>query len=123
MLHPDFVLLYSADPLKSASFYSALLETEPVETAPTFVLFVLKGGAKLGLWLRDEVEPRVVAAPGAMEWAVSVAGKPEVLELHDRWQARGVAVAQAPTAMDFGFTFVALDPDGHRIRVFAPNPE
>ena len=26
----------------------------------------------------------------------------------------------APTAMDFGFTFVALDPDGHRLRVFAP---
>jgi hypothetical protein len=22
--------------------------------------------------------------------------------------------------MDFGFTFVALDPDGHRLRVFAP---
>jgi len=23
--------------------------------------------------------------------------------------------------MDFGFTFVALDPDGHRLRVFAPS--
>jgi hypothetical protein len=29
-------------------------------------------------------------------------------------------IAQAPTAMDFGMTFVALDPDGHRLRVFAP---
>jgi hypothetical protein len=25
-----------------------------------------------------------------------------------------------PTKMDFGTTFVALDPDGHRLRVFAP---
>jgi hypothetical protein len=22
--------------------------------------------------------------------------------------------------MDFGYTFVALDPDGHRLRVYAP---
>jgi predicted enzyme related to lactoylglutathione lyase len=29
-------------------------------------------------------------------------------------------VAQPPTRMDFGFTFLALDPDGHRLRVFAP---
>ena len=25
--------------------------------------------------------------------------------------------------MDFGRTFVALDPDGHRLRVFAPAPQ
>ena len=25
--------------------------------------------------------------------------------------------------MDFGRTFVGLDPDGHRLRVFAPAPE
>jgi len=25
--------------------------------------------------------------------------------------------------MDFGYTFVALDPDGQRLRVFAPSPE
>jgi hypothetical protein len=24
--------------------------------------------------------------------------------------------------MDFGYTFVALDPDGQRLRVFAPSP-
>lgn len=33
---------------------------------------------------------------------------------------RGLSIAQAPVAMDFGMTFVALDPDGHRLRVFAP---
>jgi catechol 2,3-dioxygenase-like lactoylglutathione lyase family enzyme len=27
---------------------------------------------------------------------------------------------QSPTELDFGRTFVALDPDGHRLRVFAP---
>ena len=31
-----------------------------------------------------------------------------------------LAIAQAPATLDFGHTFVALDPDGHRLRVFAP---
>jgi predicted enzyme related to lactoylglutathione lyase len=39
---------------------------------------------------------------------------------HESWKGLGLKVAQAPTAMDFGVTFVALDPDGHRLRVFAP---
>ncbi|WP_374468302.1 hypothetical protein [Ferrovibrio sp.] len=30
------------------------------------------------------------------------------------------AILQPPTAMDFGYTFLAADPDGHRLRVFAP---
>jgi hypothetical protein len=37
-----------------------------------------------------------------------------------RWQALGARIAQAPTKMDFGFTGVALDPDGRRLRAFAP---
>ena len=37
-----------------------------------------------------------------------------------RWRALGARVAQPPTRMDFGFAGVALDPDGHRLRAFAP---
>ena len=37
-----------------------------------------------------------------------------------RGKASGLPIVQKPTAMDFGHTFVALDPDGHRLRVFAP---
>ena len=37
------------------------------------------------------------------------------------WGGRKLTVAQAPVEMDFGYTFVALDPDQHRLRVFAPN--
>ncbi len=39
---------------------------------------------------------------------------------HLDWSLRGLPILQAPTNMDFGRTFVALDPDGHRLRVFAP---
>ena len=34
--------------------------------------------------------------------------------------ALGCIVLQQPTAMDFGYTFTVQDPDGHRVRVFAP---
>ena len=43
-----------------------------------------------------------------------------VQQLHADWDAKGLRIAQAPTDLDFGHTFVALDPDGHRLRVFAP---
>ena len=32
----------------------------------------------------------------------------------------GPPVEASPTFMDFGYTFTAKDPDGHRLRVFAP---
>jgi hypothetical protein len=32
----------------------------------------------------------------------------------------GLRIIQEPVKMDFGFTFTAADPDGHRLRVFAP---
>jgi hypothetical protein len=36
------------------------------------------------------------------------------------WKKPGPTIAQVPTRMDFGTTFVALDPDGHRLRLLAP---
>jgi hypothetical protein len=42
----------------------------------------------------------------------------QLQQLFADWQLRGVSIAQPPTEMDFGLTFVALDPDQHRLRVF-----
>jgi predicted enzyme related to lactoylglutathione lyase len=47
----------------------------------------------------------------------------DVDAVHADWAARGLAIAQPPTELDFGRTFVALDPDGHRLRVFKPGAE
>ncbi|TIN66847.1 MAG: drug:proton antiporter, partial [Mesorhizobium sp.] len=52
MAIPNFVILYVDQPLESGAFYSALLGREPVESSPTFVLFVLDAGFKFGLWSR-----------------------------------------------------------------------
>ena len=51
---------------------------------------------------------------------IAVDGNQRVDELFADWGARKLTVAQAPEEMDFGYTFVVLDPDQHRLRVFAP---
>jgi predicted enzyme related to lactoylglutathione lyase len=41
-----------------------------------------------------------------------------VRETYAAWTKLGLEVVQEPTRMDFGFTFVVADPDGHRLRPF-----
>jgi len=117
----DFVLLYVDSPAASAAFYADLLGKPPVEASPTFALFAMASGVMLGLWSRHTVEPAATAGGGGAEIAFTVADAAAVRATHGDWAARGLPILQAPTAMDFGFTFVALDPDGHRLRVFAPS--
>ena len=62
----------------------------------------------------------MLAYGGASELAFSVADRSVVNDMHADWAGRGVAIAQRPVALDFGYTFVAVDRDGHRLRVFAP---
>lgn len=117
---PDYILLYVTNPAASAEFYAALLECKPIEASPTFALFVLPSGVKLGLWARQTVEPPVTSPGVAGELAFAVNDEATVRAWYNDWQARGIAMAQTPLQLDFGFTFVALDPDGHRLRVFSP---
>lgn len=115
---PNFVILYVDSPEKSGAFYAALLGRQPVEASPTFVLFVFDNGFKLGLWSRHTVEPAAQAAGGGAEVVIAVDAPATVDATHADWAARGLTIAQAPSDMDFGRTFVALDPDGHRLRVY-----
>jgi len=115
-----YLLLYVDSPATSANFYSRLLDRPPVELSPTFALFILDSGLKLGLWSRQDVEPATQVAGGGGELALAVTDNQTVDRLHSQWAESGVSIAQDPTSLDFGYTFVALDPDGHRLRVFCP---
>lgn len=117
----NFVLLYVSDPLASAAFYSKLLGCPPAEASPTFAMLPLSGDVMLGLWLRKDVMPRPVASPGGSEIALVVADANAVRATHHEWVHHRLGIVQPPTEMDFGHTFVALDPDGNRIRVYAPH--
>lgn len=120
MQHPNFFILYVDQPLASAAFYAALLGRQPVEASPTFALFALESGVMLGLWSRHTVEPATTVGAGGSEVAFALESDTQVNETHARWLAQGLPILQAPVRMDFGYTFVAQDPDGHRLRVFAP---
>lgn len=119
MFDVNHVILYVANPPASADFYAALTGRAAVEVSPTFALLILPSGLKLGLWSRDTVEPSAAAAGGGAELCFSVADEAAVRAIHDEWSGRGMTMLQQPTRMDFGFTFTATDPDGHRLRVYA----
>ena len=120
MLNPslDFTLLFVTNPKKSSLFYQEILNLKPVEESPTFVMFVLKNGVRLGLWSKLTAEPKVDMLPGASELCFF---SKNVDSIYEDWGQKQVTIAQKPTDMDFGRTFVALDPDGHRIRVYKPH--
>jgi len=120
MTDMNFILLYVASPKLSEAFYADLLGRPAVESSPTFAMFGMSSGIMLGLWGRDGVKP-VANAPGGGEIAFAVENGEAVDARHADWRARGLKIVQSPTDMDFGRTFVALDPDGHRLRVFAPS--
>ena len=119
MPDPNYVLLYVNDPPATAVFYTDLLGKSPVEASPTFALFALESGVMLGFWSRHTVEPTALTTGGGNEIGFSVNGNATVDALYDDWKHRGLPILQERTELDFGYTFVALDPDGHRLRVFA----
>ena len=116
----NYILLSVANPAKSAEFYSGVLGIQPVENSSTFVLYVLPNGIKLGLWIAGEIKPSPKAA-GGVEVTFSETDKAGVEATYADWKSKA-KVLQEPTEMDFGYTFVVEDPDGHRLRVFTPAP-
>jgi catechol 2,3-dioxygenase-like lactoylglutathione lyase family enzyme len=115
----DMTILYVSDPLASAGFYEEVLGCAPVEKSPGFALFVLPNGTKLGLWKGADVEPRTPTGKGG-EICFALTDADAVRTMHAAWSKR-MSIAQTPTEMDFGYTFVGLDPDGYRLRAFSPS--
>ena len=74
---------------------------------------------KLGLWSRHTVEPAARITGGGGEVGFSLPDNAAVDALHAQWVASGATIIQSPTTLDFGYTFVAQDLDGHRLRAFS----
>ena len=119
MTNSNSLLLYVADVPNSVQFYSNLLGRAPVEASPTFALFILPSGLAMGLWGKAGVMPAPTAAGGGSELGLKIDDVTEVDRIHADWQSKGATIALQPTDLDFGRSFVALDPDGHRLRVYA----
>ena len=117
----NFIILYVKDPVASASFYTNLFGVAPVEESPFFVMFALPSGMRLGLWAKHTVEPMIKKDSGGSELIFSESDDAHVADRYEDWARRGLVIEQEPVTMEFGRTFVALDPDGHRLRVYSPS--
>jgi catechol 2,3-dioxygenase-like lactoylglutathione lyase family enzyme len=114
------ILLYVSSPAASAAFYARLLGHEPVEQSPTFAMLALNSATMLGLWGVEGVAPKAATTPGANELAIVCHSRADVDDTCATWRAAGIPIALTPTQLDFGYTCVGLDPDGHRLRLFCP---
>lgn len=113
------VLFYVSSPEASARFYADLLGLEPSIVSPPFALFKLASGTELGLWDQKVIQPAPDGGMGGGELGFKVSSPEEVDATHETWKARGATIALPPTSLGFGRSFVAVDPDGHRLRVYA----
>lgn len=116
---PSSLILYVNDVAASTSFYKAILNADPIETFQDFSVFALTESFTVGLQSKHAIDPKPQPAFGGFEISMSYATNAEVDELYREWAAKGIAMALEPTMLDFGYTFVATDPDGHRLRVCA----
>src|SRR5882757_3727711 len=116
----SFVLLYVENPPASAAFYADLLGRPPIETSPTFAMLPLSDPVMLGLWSRKTVEPAAVEPARASEDAFTIDNVVAVKATFTNCKRPGLNIIQQPVLMDFGYTFLVADPDGHRLRVFVP---
>ncbi|WP_428154673.1 VOC family protein [Brevundimonas sp.] len=112
MTEIEDILLAVADPETSARFYAGLFDCRPVMAGPDRALFVLSSGRALGL-LRRAGDGQVCEVDFPLE------GVEAVDQAHIDWWDRGARILTPPMDTQPGRSFVAGDPDGHRLRVYA----
>ncbi|HCR3992069.1 TPA: VOC family protein [Morganella morganii] len=119
MFKPNSIILYVSDVEESTRFYTRLLNAEPVEQYSEFSVFALSDDMILGLQAKSGIDPAPQPHIGGTEICMSDISNREVDEIFRKWSELGVEIIMKPAMLDFGYTFVATDPDGHRLRVCA----
>ncbi|HET7839235.1 MAG TPA: VOC family protein [Rectinemataceae bacterium] len=115
----DSFVLYVEDIERSLAFYALITGSQPARLSPTFVAVEFGEGPRLELKQRAESVPPATVTGGGTELSIRVPDEAALRALYGEWKGLGVRILQEPTSMVFGTTFVGLDPDGHRLRVFA----
>lgn len=117
MLEANVITLYVKNIEASTNFYSNILGRDGIKIAPVFTLFIQDSGMQLALMAREIVSPQSFAIGGS-ELAFGLAEDKDVDLMHEKWSANGITIAQPPESNAFAYSFLAMDPDGHRLRVY-----
>lgn len=118
MTKTNTLLLYVNDVPVSIEFYEKMLQLQPVERSPSFALFILASGLALALWDKKEVQPIPTIMAGGCELGFKLNDAADIDRLHQEWRDKGANIVLAPSNAGFGCSFMALDPDGHRLRFY-----
>lgn len=119
IFEPSVIVLYVDNLPISSMFYQDLLTLTPAETSITFHSFKLSNGMSFALKARHSVVPAAEGKSGHGELAFILDNPKKVDELFAQWQTKKIEILSPPSALPFGYTFVATDPDGHRLRVLS----
>ena len=123
MNHIGLVVLYVEDLAKSKAFYEKLFNLEADVLSENYTSFPLSTGMRLSLWRNPEAKVEDQQGDARHELGVAVDSIQTVDTTYEQWQQKGVSFEQAPKQECYGYTFIANDLDGHRIRVFAMTEE
>ncbi|WP_237360449.1 VOC family protein [Vibrio marisflavi] len=121
LLTPNLLTLYVENIEVSTIFYQKLLDKPPVATFPNYVSFEFENGLYLSLWSRNAKDFVSDGTGHRFELSFMVEDSKSVISIYERWREDSVHIEQHPKEAIFGMTFVATDPDGHRIRVCIPD--
>lgn len=115
---PTLIIFYVDSLEKSLVFYAELLGAKPIHAELDYAMFLLKPELRLGLWAKKTVQPTPTNNPGAAELVFQVNDAKEIDQLYENAHRKHFSILQSPTQMDFGYTFVIADINGHRIRFY-----
>ena len=120
MLIPNLLIFYVEDPLVSAAFYEKIFRIKPEASYPTYVAFSFEKRFTFSLWSKHAKNFVSGGEGHRSELSFMVENEEEVRKLRKIWGQLNVEIEQELHVAVFGLTFVALDPDNHRIRVCIP---
>ncbi|MEZ9593347.1 VOC family protein [Shewanella sp. 10N.261.52.F9] len=118
MFSLDSIVLYVEDVQLSMAFYAKAFNCQPKLLSPTFAVLDFASNVKITLKQADVLTPSSLVRGGGTELSIPAASRESFDNLFASWQQQGVEFAQQPEESVYGINFVALDLDGHRIRVF-----
>ena len=114
----DSFVLYVSDVQQSMDFYAKAFDCEPQLLSPSFAALDFADNVKITLKQSNELTPASDIKGGGTELSMPISDKDAFEKLFADWKDKGIEFAQEIEASVFGFHFVAVDPDGHRIRIF-----